>query len=295
MEKIIDLHIHSNISDGLLSGAEIIDEALKNNVSVLSITDHDNIAVYTDEFFNYANKRNVNIIPGVEISSRYGKVSIHVLGYNVDLKNERLLKELSKIRNSRLVYLEDVAEKLKEFNIIVNIEKLSKLDVVTKKDIAVDIVTNKLNEQFFIKKYSYVPSMGEFIETMLNPGCPAFVEKKSLTPKEASKLIKEAGGKVVIAHPVVYNSKDKISFDELKDMIINMESDGIEANYIYINLKGEVIDQTEKWNEIAKELNLFVTTGSDFHDFEEMQPLIGLSNYNVFTSNSAEIIDNLNN
>ncbi len=293
MEKLIDLHIHSNTSDGVLTGFEIIDEAIKNNVSIISITDHDDVSVYTKSLFEYAKKRNITLIPGVEISSKYNKKSIHILGYNVNLKCDDLNKTLSDLRHSRMIYLEDVSNALKNFNIIVNVEALNKLEVVTKKDIAVDIVTNKLNEKVLMEKYSYIPSMGEFIETMMNPGCPAFVEKKSLTPKEASNLIKKAGGKVVIAHPVVYNEKDEISFEELKNMIVDINADGIEANYIYINVEGRVINQIDKWNQLAENLNLFVTIGSDFHDYEAKQPLIGLINYDISNVDKEKIINNL--
>ena len=63
MEKLIDLHIHTNISDGTLTPKEIIDEAKKNNVSTISIADHDTIDAYTDELLKYAKEKNINIIP----------------------------------------------------------------------------------------------------------------------------------------------------------------------------------------------------------------------------------------
>ena len=70
MEKIIDLHIHTNISDGALTPKEIIDEAVKNNVHTIAIADHDTIDAYTKDLFNYAKKSNINIIPAVEISTK---------------------------------------------------------------------------------------------------------------------------------------------------------------------------------------------------------------------------------
>ena len=69
MDKIIDLHVHTTISDGILTPKEVIDTAVKNNVSVLSIADHDTIDAYTDELFAYAKEKNIELIPAVEILS----------------------------------------------------------------------------------------------------------------------------------------------------------------------------------------------------------------------------------
>ena len=92
MKKIIDLHVHTNCSDGSMTPKEVIDEAVKNGVSVISIADHDTIDAYSDELFQYAAAKNVKIIPAVEISTKTGKCGFHVLGYNFDMKNEKLLK-----------------------------------------------------------------------------------------------------------------------------------------------------------------------------------------------------------
>ena len=75
MEKKIDLHIHTNKSDGKLSPKEVIDEAVKNKVSTIAIADHDTIEAYNDELFNYAKERNINLIPAVEISTKTKKIN----------------------------------------------------------------------------------------------------------------------------------------------------------------------------------------------------------------------------
>ena len=100
MERRIDLHMHSVISDGVLTPKELIDEAVKNNVDTISICDHDSIEAYTDELFEYAKSNNINLIRGVEISTQDG-VGVHVLGYNIDLNNQELIDTLYKLRNAR--------------------------------------------------------------------------------------------------------------------------------------------------------------------------------------------------
>ena len=111
MERRIDLHMHSTISDGSLTPKEIIDEAVKNGVDTISICDHDSLDAYTDELFEYARKNNINLIKGVEISTQ-GEVGVHVLGYNFDLNNQELKDTLYNLKNSRHIYLHDVAKKL---------------------------------------------------------------------------------------------------------------------------------------------------------------------------------------
>ena len=143
---MIDLHIHTNCSDGTLTPKEVIDEALKNNVKILAIADHDTIDAYTSDLFNYASSKGIQIIPAVEISTKYNKVGIHILGYNIDINNKELKDTLYNIRNSRHKYLQDVSIKLKELGYIINIENLSKIESVTKAHIANDIITNKENE-----------------------------------------------------------------------------------------------------------------------------------------------------
>ncbi len=286
MENKIDLHIHTNISDGKHTPFEIIDMAVENNVKTIAIADHDSVDAYTKEFFDYANFNNIEIITAVEISTKLNNISIHILGYDIDINNEELKKELEKQRNSRFIYLKEVSNKLNQLGYVVNLEKLSKIDGVTKNHIAKDVVFNELNKDVLFKKYSYIPAAGEFIETILNYGCPAFVKKHTLTPKKASKLIKNASGKVVLAHPVVYNSKDNLSVNQIKEILVEINADGIEANYIYINKRNEFINQIFLWNNVAKELNIFTTIGSDFHELDNINANIGLINYEeVFTEN----------
>ena len=91
----IDLHIHTSKSDGILTPKEVIDEAVKNNVNVISICDHDTIEAYTDSLLEYAKKNNIKLIYGVEISTKYKGYGYHVLGYNIDIFNKDLKEELS--------------------------------------------------------------------------------------------------------------------------------------------------------------------------------------------------------
>ena len=295
MKKLIDLHIHSNLSDGELSPKEIIDRAVNNGVSVIAIADHDTTLAYNDELFNYAQTNNIKIIPAVEISTKYKGIGIHVLGYNFDINNKKFTDKLYSIRNARHIYLHDVSTKLKELGYIIDVDSLDKIDAVTKAHIALNIVENEDNKELLLKTFGHIPSKGEFIETIMNEGCPCYVEKEAISPKEASDLIREAGGKVVLAHPVCYKYEDGLNDDDILNPVKEMKPDGIEANYVYLDINGNKINESTHWNNFAKHHNLITTIGSDFHKNDGIHSDIGLVNEDIVLNDNEinYIINNL--
>lgn len=295
MNKLIDLHIHSNLSDGELSPKEIIDRAVNNGVSVIAIADHDTTLAYNDDLFNYAKENNVKLITAVEISTKYKGIGIHVLGYNLDINNKQLTDKLYSIRNARHIYLHNVATKLKELGYIIDVDYLDKIDAVTKAHIASNIVDNKDNEKLLLKTFGYVLERGEFIETIMNEGCPCYVKKETISPMEASSLIREAGGKVVLAHPVAYKYEDGLTDDDILNLVKEMNPEGIEANYIYVDRNSNKINECKHWNNFAKAHNLITTIGSDFHKADNIHPDIGLVNEDIVLNDNElnSIINNL--
>lgn len=296
MTKRIDLHIHTTISDGVLTPKEVIDEAVKNGVAVISIADHDTIDAYTDEIFEYAKSKNIKLIPAVEISNKTKKSGIHVLGYNFDLEDIEFKEKLKQIRNARHDYLHKVAKKLEELGYYVNLTELDKIDAVTKAHIAIDLTTNLANKDKLLKEFGHIPAKGEFIETIMNENCPAYVEKVTVTPREAGEMIRAAKGKVVLAHPVAYVHEDNLTEEDILNIIKELKPDGLEAYYLYVDKDNKKFDETKKWCEFAKDNNLFVTVGSDFHNTKKkLKPQIGFVNTDFVLSEKVieEIISNL--
>lgn len=295
MQKRIDLHIHTTVSDGWFTPKEVIDEAFKNKVSIIAIADHDTVDAYNDKLFEYARSKNIKLIPAVEISTKAKKAGVHVLGYNIDLNNREFKERLNKIRNARHDYLHDVAKKLEELEYYINVEELDKIDAVTKAHIALDAVNNPKNREKLLSEFGHIPSKGEFIETIMNENCPAYVKKKSVTPKEAAEIIRAANGKVILAHPVAYVHEDNFTDEDIIEIINDMKPDGIESNYLYVDRFDKKINETKKWNQFAKEHDLFVTVGSDFHNKDGIRPEIGFTNTDFLLSEDTieEIIENL--
>ncbi len=181
-------------------------------------------------------------------------------------------------------------------NYILNINKLDMIEAVTKAHIAMDIISNKTNEKQLLKQFGHIPSKGEFIETIMNENCPAYVKKETVTPKEAAEIIRKAGGKVVLAHPVAYVHEDNLTMNEILEIINDMKADGLEANYIYTDRNNNIVNEIEKWNKFAEENHLFVTIGSDFHmEDGENHAEIGLENVGVVLEDEKvnEILEKL--
>lgn len=295
MVKKIDLHIHTVCSDGALTPKEVIDEAVKNGVSVIAIADHDTIEAYNDDLFEYAKNKNIQIINAVEISTKAKKCGVHVLGYNFNMNDKEFRDGLSSLRNSRHDYLFNVASKIKELGYTINTEELDKVDAVTKAHIASDVVNNEKNYKLLMDNFDHIPSRGEFIETVMNEGCPAYVEKKTVTPKQAADMIRKAGGKAVLAHPVAYTYEDNLSEEDILEIVKEMNPDGIEAYYIYFNRENKKINDIEKWKNFTKNNNLFYTIGSDFHIKSSTGLEIGLDpkEFSLSEKEIEEIISNL--
>lgn len=280
----IDLHMHTTMSDGAFTPKQVIDMAYENGVKYMAISDHDTIEAYSEELFQYAKNKGITLIPAVEISTKTEKVGIHVLGYQYNLNDQEFRSQLYQIRNARHIYLHEVGEKLAELGYQLNIKELDKIDAVTKAHISLDIISNPENEKLLMKNFGHIPNKGEFIEAVMNESCPAYVRKKSVTPKEAADIIRNAGGKVVLAHPVAYAHEDNLTEEDIQKIVDSMNPDGIEANYIYVDSKNQIFNEVEKWRKFAEKNHKFTTCGSDFHNKDGIRPEIGFVNVDFVLS-----------
>lgn len=213
------------------------------------------------------------------MSTKINGVGVHMLGYDFDIHNTDLLAILDKLKNARKDYLIKVCAKLEDLGYKVNLGELLNVSTVTKSHIALDVIHNEQNVDMFISAFGHTPSKGEFIETLLNEGCPAHVERFNITPREASEIIRNAGGKVVLAHPVCYKYEDNLNLSQVLEIANNAKVDGIEANYLYVDKYNNFIDEIDFWNNVAKDNNWITTMGSDYHMLDGIRPEIGFGNY----------------
>jgi len=239
-----DLHTHTNHSDGKYSVEALLDLAIKNNLDIISITDHDTFDGVKEAL---KLKRDIRIVIGVEFSTTRNDENIHILSYFKDLDGitdlELILEKQIFNRNKR-AYM--VLDKLKEhFNIDLNPGFIKEVKGVTRGTIAREI-----------KKQGYDYSNRIIFKYMIGEGCPAYIPSSKISAEDGIQAVKAAGGLAVLAHPMFLEKND------VED-IIKLGIDGIEARYPH------KFDQEDKYRKIAKENHLFVTAGSDFHDFDD--------------------------
>ena len=248
---MIDLHVHTTVSDGTLSPKEVVRLAENLGLYAIAITDHDTVSGI-DEALNEASNLKVKIICGTELSCQYKEFrEIHILGYSIDHKSPYLVKRLSQISKDRNERNRKVCEKLQSVGFNVTLDDLKKRFK--------DAILTRANFAQYMTENGFAESQKEAFEKYLNYGCPCHVPKKKLTIADACEIIINAGGLPVVAHPTTY----KLSDSELSDLIKYAKESGVKGlEAIYsTNKEGE----TEKFINLANENGLFITGGSDFH------------------------------
>lgn len=240
-----DLHLHTNLSDGSLSPLEVVKLAKRRGLGCISITDHDTLDSYMATK-PYADMLGVELIPGIEVSSVWQGRDVHILGYFCDPTNLAMNMELEESAKQRVSRAKAILKKLSQFGVNVHFEKVMsycKGKVVGRPHIAMALVDEE-----------YVPNFGEAFNRYLGEGAPAFVEKRGLNPQQTIRLIENAGGIAVLAHP--YKSK----VDELIPNLVEAGLKGIET-YSPAQ-KGAV---ARRYRELAEHYHLVGSGGSDFH------------------------------
>lgn len=258
MKTYIDLHIHSTASDGTLTPTEIVQSALKSTKSekdpiVIALTDHDTVAGVS-EFLKEAKKykERVTAIPGVEISTNYHGVEIHILGYNVDPENKELLEQLKICRESRDGRNEKIISRLQAEGFQITMEDIKPEDPNE------TIARPHIAKQLMKKKY--VSSVKEAFDKYLAEGRSCYVERIMPTPQEAIALIRNSGGIPVLAHLMYYK---KLNAAEKEVLVSELKEAGLEGIEAYYNTYTPV--EEEYVVSLAKQNALLLTGGTDFH------------------------------
>lgn len=241
-----DLHTHSNASDGTLSPRALVEAAVKAGVKYLALTDHDTVDGLI-EAEGAAKDLGLNFLPGIELSCNHNKESIHILGYfkGKGYKDPSLINFLKDLKINRIKRALEILQKLKEhFNIIIKEEEAEKLKsgLIARPHIAKAIINSG---------YDY--DLNYIFENFIGNDCPAYVPNKHISIEEGIKLLKTYGCIVSLAHPKLIK---KTPIDE----ILSFPFHGIEAVY-FQNTKKE----TKLYRKKAREFNLLITGGSDFH------------------------------
>ena len=246
----IDLHLHTTHSDGSLSPTDVLRLAHKAGVTALAITDHD-IVTGIPEAIAAGAELGIEIIPGVEISSRVGNSELHILGYCLQWQDPELNRRLAFLRESRHSRNPQIIERLRALGLDVTYEEVRALagtDAVGRPHIA----------RLLMDKH-YVTSAKDAFDRYLAEGRPAYVARELPSPADAIAWIRAAGGVAVLAHP----TWAKVSGESLNALLIALKAEGLGG--IEVHYSSHTKRQTREYHDLAKRLDLLITGGSDFH------------------------------
>ncbi len=263
---MVDLHTHSNKSDGSLPPARLIDYAVEKGLSAIALTDHDTVdgldeAMTRGEKISAGNvlienapteNPKIEVVPGIEFSTEYEKKDIHIIGLYIDYKAPVFLKPLQDFVDSRKNRNIKMCKKLRE-------------------EAGMDISWEKLQEEFpdgvitrahyarFMYAHGYVKSLSEAFDRYIGDHCKYFIPREKVTPIQAVQLILQARGIPILAHPVLYHMSDE-RLELLTASLKEAGLIGIEAIYSTYNLAEE-----QQIRRLAKKYGLCISGGSDFH------------------------------
>ena len=245
MSNRIDMHLHSSYSDGTETPAQIFERAKSLGIKTISITDHDSIKGIKEEI-DLAKKYGIQLIKGVELST-FSNIEIHILGYDFDENNEQLKQSLEEFSQKRIERVHLILEKLKKYNINLDYEELEKSQSIGRLHVA----------KLMIQK-GYVSGIPEAFDKYLGSNGVAYFPSKRITPFEGIKLIAQAGGVPVIAHPLRLLQSRK-----LEDLIIGLKPYGLKGIEAYYPTHEE--KTIKAILDLANKYKLLPTGGTDFH------------------------------
>jgi len=251
----IDLHIHSTASDGSLSAPTLIREARRLGLSAIAITDHDTLTGVR-EAFSSGIPAGIDFVSGVELSASAPAQfpisgSMHLLGYNVDLEDPDLNRELARLQEARANRNPEIVRLLNRLGFQISYEALLS---VCEGQMSRPHIARHMVERGFVS------SIDEAFDTYLSQGRPAYVDKYRIDWRRAIEVVRNAGGVAVLAHPCLLRLPDAGMMEALVTLLKSHGMNGIEVFY-----PEHSPGQTESYRDLARAHGLLMTGGSDFH------------------------------
>ncbi len=243
--------MHSTCSDGSLAVADLVAAVRDAGLSVFALTDHDTVAGL-GEARALAERYGLRLVPGVEISTRFENLELHILGYGFDFEHAGLARHLDEQRAARQNRIPALVERLQTLGVSVTAE-----DVYA---VAGNASPGRPHVARAMVQKGFARDVDDAFRRYLGDSGPANVKKAVPTPREAIAWIHEAGGKAVWAHPLARNLQRQGGIDRLARELREHGLDGLEE--VHPAQDGNARRRIRK---IARELAMHVTGGSDFH------------------------------
>lgn len=259
----VDLHVHSNRSDGTLTPAQLVDYAAEKGLAAFALTDHDTVDGL-DEAIEYAEKLRSGkcgdgtvpgmvpqVIPGIEFSTEYQGRDVHILGLYIDYRDAAFTRQLQAFVDSRITRNRKMCALLQAAGIPVTYEKLLAEFP--------DAVITRAHYAKYMFGHGYIKSLSEAFDRFVGDHCPCFVPREKVTPAQAVRLILSVGGIPILAHPVLYHMGEE-KLNALTAQLKEAGLIGIEAIYSTYTAAEE-----RSIRALASRYGLLISGGSDFH------------------------------
>lgn len=253
--KFADLHLHTVFSDGTYTPQELISESAKRGLSAISVVDHDTIDGI-EPALEIAKLEDIEVLPGIELSAEYDGFEVHILGYLIDYKNKKLIEKLESLKKNRVERIYKIVDKLKGMGLVLEAESVF--------NIARYGTVGRLHVARAMVSAGLVSSIAEAFRKYIGDKCPAYVCNFRFSPVETIRLIKEANGIPVLAHPYTLN-KD--------DLIPQLVNDGLMGLEVYYPEHSQ--GMVNFYLGLVKKYNLLATGGSDCHGSAKPEVKIG--------------------
>jgi len=253
--KYIDLHIHSNHSDGSFDPIKIVKIAAERKLAAIAITDHDQVSA-TFEAQSVQDQYGVEVVPGIELSALLDGYEIHLLGYLFDLHDPAIQQFVKIQKHYREKRAKSIVKRLEKLGIRVPfalVKAKSRNGNYGRPHIA-DVLVEE----------GHVFSFAEAFQKYLGDEKPAFVPKLNIHPQRAIKIIKDAGGVTCVAHPALNIDDDLIA------RLVDLGLDGIEVYH-----PRHTSSQVEHFSDLAQHFGLLKSGGSDCHGIHDDGGMIG--------------------
>ncbi len=256
----VDLHAHTNASDGEHTPEELVSIARTRQVAYLGIADHDTIAGLERAVAAAQQAGDIEIVPGVEFSTDWEKREIHVLAYMVDYTDPATIALADKFREGRLGRAQKILAKLDALGVPVEFDKVAA--------IAGDAAIGRPHVARALVEAGHVATVQEAFDKYLASDKPAYVEYESASPHQAVEMIRAVGAVPVLAHPY--------DVQRIVPELVKVGLVGLECYYAQYDER-----QQQELVELAKQYGLIATGGSDFHGLNRMGHMSALGQVNV--------------
>lgn len=246
-----DLHTHSQASDGMQPPAENVKLAKQRGLSAVALTDHDTVAGVA-EAQRAGREYGIDVVAGVEISTRAGGKDIHVLGYYVNTEDEKFLERLRGLREAREERNHLIIAKLQELGLEISWQEV--IDGLGR-PLEPDESIGRPHMADVLVRKGYAADMRDAFNRYLAEGQPGYVSVPRVAPEDACQWIKDADGAAVIAHPGLYRDDELV-----RRILVDAHPDGIEVVH-----SDHGPEEERRYAELAREFGLIQTGGSDYH------------------------------